>query len=257
MATAMLLRRWAFCLVALSCARCASPRRPSYVAVPKVLSQGGLLQVLDATGYLSYQTPTPKDLPGYRFVRRARGEVCQNDLHLPLALEGSHANTALSGAQTLDIAWGNAAVAQGVADAMSGAPVGAVLYDLTLDLHQMSVLGLFFRRQCLVVSGSLALPWAAPRKTPAPGAVPKDRPVVQEAGPAAPKAPPLPLPAAELQMPQELPLAPLPGPEPAQVDPMPRPNQRRHGSRTPPAHKGRSSHGHGHSKKTRKHNNQL
>jgi hypothetical protein len=117
-----------------------------------------MFEVMDATGYLAYQAPLPMDFPGYTFSHRVRGEVCQNDLHLPLQLEGTHANAALSGAQTLDILWGNAAVAQGVADAMRGAPQGAVLYDLALDLHRTQVFGFFFRRQCLVVSGSLALP---------------------------------------------------------------------------------------------------
>jgi hypothetical protein len=193
MAFAALMRRLALGALALTSARCAAPmaRPPSYVAAPQVLSQGGLFQVLDATGPLSYQTPTPGDLQGYRFLKRARGEVCQNDLHLPLMLEGSHMNAALSGAQTLDLLWGNASVAQGVADALQGAPVGAVLYDLTLDLHKISVFGLFFRRQCLVVSGSLALPWAAPAK-PQPVAPAAPGPNPAAAGGLAPgAAPPL------------------------------------------------------------------
>jgi len=185
MAFAPLLRRLALGALALGSARCAAPlaHPPSYVAAPQLLSQGGLIQVVNATGPLSYQTPSPADLQGYHFLRRARGEVCQNDLRLPLKLEGSHANAALSGAQALDLLWGNASVAKGVADALQGAPAGAVLYDLTLDLHKMSVFGLFFRRQCLVVGGSLALPGGAPPKRqaaaaplPAAGSAPAPHP---------------------------------------------------------------------------------
>lgn len=189
------------------------PLRPGYVAAPKLITRDGLVQIENGTGFLSYHAPAPKDVPGYRYVGRARGEVCQNDLQLPMLLQGSHQPAALSHPQSLELIWGNAAVAAGVADALVKAPAGAVLYDLTLDMHHVSLFGLFFRRQCLVVSGSMAVPVtggaaaAAPTAAPPPAVeAPKPSPSTSPAPPAepAPAAPAWPVPAA-----------PAPGQEPA------------------------------------------
>lgn len=160
--------------------------RPNYVANPQLLGQDGSLQVNANAGYLSYQTLTAIDVPGHRSAGRVRGEACQNELRLPVELMGSHARTALFNARSLDAVWGNAAVAAAVRDALVGAPEHSVLYDLTLDLHETYVLGFFFKRQCLVASGSLGVPWvvapveSAPAPTEEPeskaASVPEDEP---------------------------------------------------------------------------------
>lgn len=83
-----------------------SPLRLSYVAAPTEFSWDGVIRITDIAGYSSYHAPTPKDFPNYRYVQRVRGEVCQNDLQLPLHLQGGHAQSTFDHAKMLEFLGG-------------------------------------------------------------------------------------------------------------------------------------------------------
>lgn len=158
-----------------------SPRpRTSYEANSQVLALNQLVVFQDSTGSLSYHAPTGKDVR-IKLAPRVKGKACQHGIQVPLFSE--------NGGASLSAGWGAGAYKEALADARSGLPDDAVLFDVRADLNKFSIL-MVYRRQCLWVDAAVAVPVAAPAApTPAAPAEAPAPPV--ESAPAPPaEAPP-------------------------------------------------------------------
>jgi hypothetical protein len=130
-------------LLAIACAACGPP----YAGTPTVLSQGTVFEY--ATGSLSYQPPTARDVAHATPAGEARGEACQYGIVLPISLVPG-----LQEVPPLGFVWGNGGYGEAVANAQVAAK-GGRLFDVRADLHTNAILGVFVRR-CLEVHAAVA-----------------------------------------------------------------------------------------------------
>jgi hypothetical protein len=127
---------------------------PIYLPTPGTLPLGTVFQ--NSHGPLAYRSPTE---PGV--VRtQVTGEACSDALVVPPAFGAGFlvdpTQTNLSKIPTLGIAWGDAGIARAVADAKEHA-AGGRLYDVRIDAHTTSVLGVYLHL-CTEVHATVAPP---------------------------------------------------------------------------------------------------
>jgi hypothetical protein len=143
-------------LLALACVACVACA-PQYVARPGVSRAGNVFE--QATGPLSYQSPTARDVARTSGgPRTVRGESCQHAIVFPVAvavaLFQKPAATEATPAPSLGVAWGDGGYVQALEEARAAAG-GAELYDVRADAHVTAILGIYVRR-CLEVHAEVA-----------------------------------------------------------------------------------------------------
>jgi hypothetical protein len=121
-----------------------------------LMAPGGYLVVFyDATGTLSYVTPSLKDLPpGVVQAGRVQGRACQYGLSIPTSLAFR--------AATVSAVKGNGSYQEVLAAIHVDHPEMAGFFDVIVDKHTRQVLG-FFKRVCTEVT---ARGYTVPDKTP-------------------------------------------------------------------------------------------
>jgi len=140
-------------IFALTCIACA----PQYVARPGVSRAGTVFE--QATGALSYQSPTARDVVRTsREPHTVRGESCQHAIVLPVAFAATFfqkpTSTDVSRIPPLGVAWGDGGYARALEEARAAAG-GAELYDVRADTHVTAILGIYVR-SCLEVHAEVA-----------------------------------------------------------------------------------------------------
>lgn len=113
-------------------------------ARPALMRPGGMTVFNISEGPLSFATPTPGDLPpGARDAGEVRGRTCQHGLSIPVT--ASFRPTTVSGAA------GDGGYKKTLAAILKDRPDLAGVYDVKIDMHNLSILG-FYRRLCTEVS---------------------------------------------------------------------------------------------------------
>ena len=139
-------------VAALACASCGPP----YVARPGVLPEGTVFE--EATGPLSYQASTPRDVGRVAPRGEAHGEACQYGIIVPISAASTFFRNPtaddVARIPPLGVVWGEGGYAAAMADAQQSAG-GGRLYDVRADLHISSVLGVYVR-DCVDVHASIA-----------------------------------------------------------------------------------------------------
>jgi hypothetical protein len=98
----------------------------------------------NSEGPLSFATPTPGEIPpGAQDAGEVRGRTCQHGLAIPVT--ASFRPTTVSGAA------GDGGYRKTLAVILKARPDLAGIYDVKVDLHNLSILG-FYRRLCTEVS---------------------------------------------------------------------------------------------------------
>lgn len=115
-------------------------------ARPALIPTGGIVLFRQSAGPLSFEAPTPRDLPpGARSLPgEARGRACQYAINVPLG------NPLRPG--SISGAGGDGGYRRALEDLRRARPDLAGVYDVKADLHVTSVLGVF-RRLCVEVTG--------------------------------------------------------------------------------------------------------
>jgi hypothetical protein len=133
----------------------AGARAQTYEASPDLIGVGGYVLFYDARGPLSFLAMTPRELPpGATVAGEVRGHACAYGLSVPIAL--SLDAIRVSGAYGM----------AGYEDALDGIrrdhPDLAGVFDVRVDDHTISLLGIFRRACTEVVARGFRLP-GAPR----------------------------------------------------------------------------------------------
>lgn len=133
---------WAL-LAALLAAPGVRAQEDGTSARPALMRPGGLTVFNFSEGPMSFATLTPKDLPpGARDAGEVRGRTCQHGLSIPIT--ASFRPTTVSGAA------GDGGYKKTLAAILKDRPDLAGIYDVKIDMHNLSVLG-FYRRLCTEV----------------------------------------------------------------------------------------------------------
>jgi hypothetical protein len=114
-------------------------------AQPRLVPAGGILLFYNSTGPLSFETATPGHLPpgAVRLPGELQGSSCQYALAIPLS--ASLRATSVSGAK------GDGSYEKALGVLRAGHPELSGVYDVKVDLHVTSVLGVF-RRLCTEIT---------------------------------------------------------------------------------------------------------
>ncbi len=112
-------------------------------ASPSLIRPGGMTVFYNSEGPMSFVTPTPKDLPpGARDAGEVKGRTCQHGVSIPVT--ASFRPTTVSGAA------GDGGYRKTLAAILKDRPDLAGIYDVKVDMHNLSILG-FYRRLCTEV----------------------------------------------------------------------------------------------------------
>ena len=121
----------------------AARETPSYEADSDFLNPGGIVLYYDTEGPLSFRSLTPRELPGDALrLGAVRGKGCQHGLSIPLS--SALLSTRISGAA------GRGGTRKALAKIRAAHPDLRGLYDVKIDVHSTSVLGIY-RRQCVEI----------------------------------------------------------------------------------------------------------
>lgn len=121
-------------------AACAAAQEDSSRANPRMIRSEGILLFYNARGPLSFVTMTPGQLPkGAVPIGEVKGKSCSHGLSVPLS--ASIRPTSLSGAA------GDGGYHKTLEAMRRERPELAGIYDVKVDLHILSILGVY-RRQC-------------------------------------------------------------------------------------------------------------
>jgi hypothetical protein len=116
----------------------------SYEASSGLIPVGGFVIFFNASGPLSYATPTPKDLPaGALRLGVVTGRSCQFGVSTPF--------TSVSGVPRLSGAAGEGGFAKALDDIRARHPDLTGIYDVKVDDHVVGVLTIF-QRQCTEIT---------------------------------------------------------------------------------------------------------
>lgn len=130
-------------LAALLAAPPARAQEDGTSARPALMRPGGLTVFNFSEGPMSFVTPTPKDLPpGARDAGEVKGRTCQHGVSMPVT--ASFRPTTVSGAA------GDGGYRKTLAAILKDRPDLAGIYDVKVDMHNLSILG-FYRRLCTEV----------------------------------------------------------------------------------------------------------
>lgn len=115
-----------------------------FEGAPAVLRVGGLLVYHDTNAPLGFTAMTPKDLPvGAVLAGEVRARACQHGLAVPL--------TASLRATTVSGAKGDGGYREALVVLAKNHPGLAGVFDVKVDLHSISILGIY-RRLCTEIS---------------------------------------------------------------------------------------------------------
>ena len=122
----------------------ACSQGPAYKASAGLLFIGGFVVFYDSEGPLSYQTLKPWDVPkNANLMGEVSGNSCQHGLSIPIIF--SLANRfSVSGAK------GNGSFKKALLDIYEKYPDLEGVYDVKVDVHQWSILGVY-KRDCTEV----------------------------------------------------------------------------------------------------------
>jgi hypothetical protein len=119
----------------------------SYSSKPMLIRPGGLLLFYNAEGPLSLQAMTPKEIPKDLVPAKSEevfAKGCQHGLSIPLSLAIRR--------QSLSGAWGKAGMGKAILKLKKEQPEIVGLYDVKIDMHTTSILGIY-TRQCVEITG--------------------------------------------------------------------------------------------------------
>ena len=137
------MRLWLLAVLAL----CAplSAQEDGTSAAPGLAKPGGLLILWASQGPLSYMTLTPGELPsGAVDAGEVKGDSCQHGLSVPVT--ANFRGTTISGAG------GDGGYRKALAAALKARPGLDGIYDVKVDVHLVSILGVY-RRTCVEIVG--------------------------------------------------------------------------------------------------------
>lgn len=141
--------RAAICASAIACASCATPPIPLHVPDGTVY-QG-------TTGPIQYRGAAIRDMKVPAHPKEAYGEACSDAIYLPTApsspFPGSAILANVANLPTIGAAWGDGGIVRALAAAKENAR-GGTLYDVRLDLHSLSILGIF-HHDCVEVHAAV------------------------------------------------------------------------------------------------------
>lgn len=130
---------------------------PSYEADIGLISPSGFIVFYNSQGPLSYRTLTLKDLPvGTTLLGEFKAENCQYAVSIPLNLIFRQGVT-LSGAQ------GNGGFKKAMVGLHRDYPQVDGIFDVKIDIHTLSILGLYTRECTEIVARGFRVP-----QSPAP-----------------------------------------------------------------------------------------
>ena len=119
---------------------------PAYEANSGLIFVGALMVFYDSEGPLSFQTITPWELPKNSVaIGEVRGNSCQHGLSLPVIYSGTD-RVSVSGAA------GNGSYKKALHDIQKKYPNIFGLYDVKVDIQQMSILTIYSRSCTMVVA---------------------------------------------------------------------------------------------------------
>lgn len=123
----------------------ALAERPSYEAHLGIINVGGFIIFYNSQGPLSYNTLTPSEIPpNATDAGQVKCRSCQHGLSIPLTSSFT-ARSNVSGAQ------GDGSFRKALANLRQKRPELRGIYDVKIDFHQLSILGLY-RRVCTEIS---------------------------------------------------------------------------------------------------------
>jgi len=133
-----------------------------------MIAPSGLVVYYDSSGPLSFVSMTPKDVPdGARKIPRVKGVACQRGIAAPSLLVGS----------TLDLSayYGDGSYAKALRQIKKDNPEISGIYDVRVDLHMFSILGVYHSQCTEVTARAFVLP-SAPPPSPPPAPAPAAKP---------------------------------------------------------------------------------
>ncbi len=129
-----------WCLLSTS----AWAQSPAYEADIGLIFVGGFILFYDSEGPLSYQTFTPRESPdGAVSLGEVAGNSCQHGLSIPIIFSATD-RFSVSGAK------GDGSFKQALSDLRQKHPGVEGIYDVKVDVHQLSILGIY-KRDCTEV----------------------------------------------------------------------------------------------------------
>lgn len=129
------------CLLATS----AGAQSPAYEADLGLIFVGGFILFYDSQGPLSYQTYTPQESPdGAVSLGEVAGDSCQHGLSIPIIFSAAD-RFSVSGAK------GDGSFKKALRDLHQKHPEVDGIYDVKVDVHQLSILGIY-KRACTEVA---------------------------------------------------------------------------------------------------------
>jgi hypothetical protein len=121
-------------------------QNPAYEASPGLIFVGYLMIYYDSQGPLSYQTITPWELPNdAELVGEVTGDSCQHGLSIPIIFSASD-RVSVSGAK------GDGSYKKALRDIQRKHPDLDGLFDVKVDIHQLSILTIYSRICTIVVA---------------------------------------------------------------------------------------------------------
>ncbi len=129
---------------------------PAYEARPGLIFVGFFMVYYDSQGPLSYQTITPWELPkDVELLGEVRGDSCQHGLSLPIIFSASD-RVSISGAK------GDGSYKKALRDIHRKHPDLDGLFDVKVDVHQLSILTIYSRSCTIVAAQGFKLKRAGP-----------------------------------------------------------------------------------------------
>ncbi len=126
--------------------RPAQAERPPYEAQMGLIRVGGFIVFFNSQGPLSFQTLDPSEIPKDAVdAGVVRCDSCQHGVSVPVPGIGSNRTTNISGAG------GNGGFDKALANLKKERPELRGIYDVKVDTHRISVLGIY-RRLCTEVT---------------------------------------------------------------------------------------------------------
>ena len=118
---------------------------PSYEASSGLIYVTGFILFYDSKGPLSYQASTPRDLPKDAvLLGEVLGDSCQYGVSIPIIFSGTE-RLSLSGGK------GDGSYQKALRDLHRKHPDVEGIYDIKVDIHQISILLGIYKRNCTEV----------------------------------------------------------------------------------------------------------
>ena len=141
------MRRIIFAAILLSLSAAVAECAEEYEAVPGLIIPGGFTVFFNSQGPLSYETLSPGEIPRDAVdVGKVKCTSCQHGLSFPITTPSlSSRGTNISGAQ------GNGSFQKALENLKLARPDVRGIYDVKVDYHKISVLGIY-KRLCTEVT---------------------------------------------------------------------------------------------------------